>query len=335
MSQRLNFCCRERLSTIVTLVACGIVGLALFGGEQAFGQSDQEKDKAPSAEQTEEDRARKAKQKRLAARQKASERFMRIRKDGRGRQVALETSVTRYQLMNEDGERVTVDLIGAVHIGEQAYFDQLNEQFEKYDALLYELVAPEGTVIPKGGGQRDAIPTNPIAGLQKTMQAGLGLEFQLEHIDYTKDNFVHADMSPEEFAESMKQNDESLSKYALKAIGQGMAMQSVGRGGDTTGMLMALFSNNKEFRMRRMFAKQMQDMDAAMTVFQGKDGSTIIDHRNAKCMRILERELAKGSKKVAIFYGAGHLPDMERRLMSDFKMKRGGQVWLEAWRLRD
>ena len=85
--------------------------------------------------------------------------------------------------------------------------------------------------------------------------------------------------------------------------------------------------------MRRSFAKQIKQMEAGMVVFQGRDGSTIIDHRNAKCMKVLEEEIESGKRNIAIFYGAGHLPDMQRRLMSDFKMKRGGQYWLEAWSL--
>ena len=140
-------------------------------------------------------------------------------------------------------------------------------------------------------------------------------------------------MSPEEFAESMKSNDESVAKYAMRAIGQSMAMQSAGRGGDSVGMVLAMFSGNKELRMRRSFAKQIKDMEAGMIVFQGRDGSTIIEHRNAKCMKILQREIAAGKREIAIFYGAGHLPDMQRRLISDFKMKRAGQQWLEAWSL--
>lgn len=305
----------------------------------SFGQSTKNSE-ANQDSQTQDQKAQEAAD--LAARRaikkerkKASERFMRIRKDRQGKQVALETSIVRYEVTNENGERVTVDLIGAVHIGEKEYFDTLNKRFEQYDSLLYELVAPEGTVIPKGGGRSEGIPTNPIAAMQKGMQSALGLEFQLEHIDYTKDNFRHADMTPEEFAESMTDNEESISKYALKAIGQSMALQSTGRGGDSIGMLMAMFSDNKELRIRKMFAKQIQDMESGMAIFRGKDGSTIIDHRNAKCMKVLRQEMAKGTKKIAIFYGAGHLVDMERRLMSDFQMKRGGSKWLEAWRLNE
>jgi len=36
---------------------------------------------------------------------------------------------------------VTVDLIGAIHIGDKAYFQKLDNSFKKYDALLYEMVA--------------------------------------------------------------------------------------------------------------------------------------------------------------------------------------------------
>lgn len=299
-------------------VLCGSLFVGHSMGQTATAEPDQEA-------QQNDDQA--------DSKQDAADRFMRVRRDYRDRQVALETSITRYELTREDGERVYVDLIGAVHIGEQDYYEKLNERFKQYDSVLYELVAPEGTVIPKGGGRDQGGVPNPIAAMQMGMQSVLGLEFQLEHIDYTKDNFRHADMSPEEFAESMKNNDESISKYALKAIGQSMAMQSAGRGGDSIGMMMAMFSSNKELKMRRLFAKQMQDMEAGMVIFQGKEGSTIIDHRNAKCMEVLEREIAAGKQKLAIFYGAGHLPDMERRLMSDFKMKRGGQTWLEAWEL--
>lgn len=263
------------------------------------------------------------------------DRFMRIRRDAKGRAVALETSVVRYELKNDDGEVITVDLIGAVHIGEKEYYEALNKQFEKYDGLLYELVAPEGTVIPKGGGETDNLESllNPVSGLQKGMKSMLELEFQLEHIDYTKKNFVHADMTPEEFGESMKNNEESVSGYALRAMGQSMAMQAAGKGDNSMGMVLAMFSKNKTLRIRRQFAEQMKDMESGLIMFEGKDGSTIINHRNKKCMDILQREIDAGKKNIGIFYGAGHLADMERRLESDFKMTRGGQSWLPAWKL--
>jgi len=41
----------------------------------------------------------------------------------------------------------------------------------------------------------------------------------------------------------------------------------------------------------------------------------------------------EGKKSVAVFYGAGHLPDMEKRLAADFGLKREGEKWLTAWSL--
>lgn len=263
------------------------------------------------------------------------EHFMRIRKDRKGRPVSLDTSITRYELTNDDGKTVHVDLIGAVHIGEKEYYEKLNKEFEKYDAMLFELVAPEGTVIPKGGRAKDDAQgiTNPVAAIQKGMQSLTELEFQLNHIDYTKDNFVHADMSPEEFAESMEANGESISGYVFKAIGQAMAMQTRGGKDPSLSIAMAMFSKNKVLRIRRSLAEQIHNMESGMIIFEGDNGSTIIDHRNAKCMDVLRREIAAGETKIGIFYGAGHLMDMERRLISDFQATRGGQHWLPAWKL--
>lgn len=260
--------------------------------------------------------------------------FMRIREDRKGRPVSLDTSITRYEIQNAKGDKVKVDLIGAVHIGEKEYYEELNARFETYDALLYELVAPEGTVIPKGGRDSgDGGIVNPIAAMQKGMQVATELQFQLDLIDYTKKNFVHADMSPEEFAESMANNEESVGGYALKAIGQSMAMQAAGKGDQSLSMMLAMFSSNKTMRIRRAMAQQIHNMESGMIIFEGKNGSTIIDHRNVKCLEVLKREIEAGKSEIGIFYGAGHLADMEERLLRDFGAKRGGQYWLTAWKL--
>ena len=258
---------------------------------------------------------------------------MRIQRDHRGRAWSMDTAITRFELTNENGKTVFVDLIGAVHVGEKEYYDALNERFEMYDSMLYELIAPEGTVIPKGGGERDI--TNPIAALQVGMMSGLDLSFQLEQIDYTPKNFVHADMTPEEFAESWTENNESVSRILLKSMGHGIAMQSKGKGPSNFSFLAAGLSKNPTLKFRRVAAEQMMSMDAGMSIFDGDEGSTIIENRNAKAMKILKREIDGGKTKLGIFYGAGHLNDMQERLENEFQMKRSGKTWLLAWKLRE
>ena len=60
------------------------------------------------------------------------------------------------------GKAVVVDLVGAVHLGDKAYYERLNELFENYDAVLYEFVAPEGYEVP---AQAFAMATALPAGL--------------------------------------------------------------------------------------------------------------------------------------------------------------------------
>ena len=80
-------------------------------------------------------------------------------------------------------------------------------------------------------------------------------------------------------------------------------------------------------------AKQFANMEGEISVFDGPEGSTIITERNKKALEVLSREIAKGRKKLAVFYGAGHLPDMQRRLEQDFSMQRTGTEWISAWSL--
>ena len=47
----------------------------------------------------------------------------------------------------------------------------------------------------------------------------------------------------------------------------------------------------------------------------------------------MAEEIAAGKKKIAIFYGAGHLNDMEQRLTGEMHLKRTGEQWLTAWNL--
>jgi hypothetical protein len=255
--------------------------------------------------------------------------FVRLRKDDSGEPLALETSITRYEGKQEDGTPIIVDLIGAVHVGEQEYYEALNKSFDQYDAVLYELVAPEGTRVEKG--ERDS-GFNPISGLQKAMKNTLKLEFQLDHIDYSKKNFVHADMSPEEFLASMKENEESMMRIFFKMMGHSMGAQKNGGLGDPK-LFSSMFSKDGKYVLRSMMADQLQDVDGFNSVWEGKNGSTIITHRNGKCFEVLKRELKDGKKTIGVFYGAGHLADMEQRLIKDFKLKKTDEKWLSAWML--
>ncbi len=265
-------------------------------------------------------------QERPATQEKASDEplFLRLATDD-GKPTALETAVASY--LGPNGVRV--DLIGAVHIGEGSYYKALNELFATYEVVLYELVAPEGTRVPKGGTPN----TSAIGGLQRGMKSMLGLEFQLDKVDYTKKNLVHADMSPEEFSESMANRGESFMQMFFRMMGQSAALQGQGDAQVNNMSLWTALLRQDKTQLKLAMAKQFQDMDGIMNALNGEEGSTIITERNRKAFEVLEREIAAGKKKIAVFYGAGHLPDMDKRLREGFQMRRTTTRWLPAWKL--
>ena len=273
---------------------------------------------------------------------------------------SLDTSIIRFVPTDEKLAKagVTVDLIGAIHIGDQAYFQKLDKSFKQYDALLYEMVAEKDETggAPQRWEDRDQPGTGTAQAPRKTsvseeksfeagmtviggMQLGakdmLGLAFQLDGINYNAPNMVHADMSPEEFAQKMKDRGESFFTMFMQLFMQGLAQQRANKqgGASDVALLFAFFSSDRELALKRVLAKQFAETDI-LDMLGGEKGSTIITERNLIALDVLSKQLAKGKKRIGIFYGAGHLGDMSRRLVSDFGMKFTGEKWVEAWNLR-
>ena len=282
-----------------------------------------------AAEDRQQDDQRKGEQGEDAKEVKETVQFLRIRRDKDEQPTAMETSITRFVGKNQQGADVAVDLVGAVHVGERDYYDQLNQLFQSYDAVLYELVAPEGTrVVP---GQKRA-SSNPVSMLQNVMKNVLKLEFQLDRIDYTKPNMVHADMSPQEFSQSMKDRGESFLKMFFQMMGQAMAMQSNQKNTPSDlELLVALVAKDRAYRLKRIMAEQFENMEGQLSAIGGPDGSTIITQRNKRALAVLRGRLGQGKRRLAIFYGAGHLSDMAERLESEFGLRQESQRWLVAW----
>jgi hypothetical protein len=258
-------------------------------------------------------------------------RFLRLTRDEKKTPQALQTAIVTYVPVDPAKEGISVELVGAVHIGDKDYYEALNKEFEQYDALLYELVAPENTKVPK---ERKGVPGSAVGGLQVGMKEMLGLDFQLDRVDYSKANFVHADMSPDEFAKSMTQKGESFAKMFFQMMGYGFSQQGKGGTGEME-LLLALFAKNRAHKMKVAMAEQFDNMEGQMEVLEGPNGSTILTERNRKAFEVLDRELKAGKKKLGVFYGAAHLPDMEKRLLNDFGMKRSSERWVTAWSLTE
>jgi hypothetical protein len=264
----------------------------------------------------------------------SSTEFLRIRLDENGDPAALQTAIVRYR---NKKRTLLVDLIGAVHIGEGSYYKQLNNQFDQYESLLYELVAPQGTRVPKG--ERKA-SSNPISFLQNSAQSMLGLESQLELIDYQKDNFVHADLSPAEMQEKMAERGDTALTLGLSAVADMLRQQNLAQkqssesnsltSGLTEESLFEVMGN--PVKMKRMMANQFASSGALEMGLGAKLNELVVTDRNIAAMKVLKREIVDGKTKLALFYGAAHMPDFEERL-AELGLEPTEHVWVDAWDL--
>lgn len=267
--------------------------------------------------------------------------FVRMNHAEDGEPVAMETAIARYVPAIGGGDLI-VDLIGVVHFGDQMYYQTLNNRFSQYDALLYELVGPEGA-IPGGGGPD---PLNKI--MRKMAVLFCDLESQLALIDYKRDNFVHADLSPQGIAEAMAERGENkwtmllgvtadlIRSYNLRKRemltynGTAPAQESINWKEDWKKYFLA---PDGFCRVRRLLAGQLADA-TSMSGLGRTIEQILIDDRNKAVMDVFRRELVNGKRHIGIFYGAGHMQDLEKRLMSEYGLKRESVEWLPAWDLR-
>ncbi len=243
----------------------------------------------------------------------------------------LETVVVK--MMGPSG--VQVDLVGAVHVADAAYFEGLNERFKGYDAVLYELVgSPEkGKPLGNRAVANDA-RLGWIGTLQQKMKEALKLEGQLEKIDYTATNFVHADMGMEEFQKTQETKQETFLGLWLKAMA---AQQSVGSseaaGNDLASVMVLmqiLMKKDGADDLKRLIGREFDQVESIMSGLEAGGGTVIIGERNRVALEVMAAQIAVGKKRLAIFYGAGHFPDMQKRLEA-MGFKKSGEEWLAAW----
>ncbi len=255
--------------------------------------------------------------------------FARVDDGDDGGPRALQVAVAHYA--PEDPTRsVSVDLVSAIHIGDASYYAELNERFAAYDVLLYELVAPQGVVVEK-----DSEKTGFVSNAQQLLTRALALSFQLDEIDYTQPNLVHADLSGAELRQSMAERDESLYTYLWRVFYA--AIREYAK--DPLGMrdmqmVASSVSVDGTPSFKAMLAFEIARNQSLEEVFGEDADSAIIGARNERAIEVMRAELDDGARHVGIFYGVGHMPDFEDKLIA-MGYTRTGTTWIDAWQLAE
>ena len=259
---------------------------------------------------------------------KAGSDYLRFHEKAKG--AALQVGIISLQHKTTGAK---VDLVGAVHIGDADYYRTLNKGFKKYDAVLYEMVKPKDLDPSKLNQGRKQ---SSVSFLQRFMKTQLDLAYQLDEVDYGPKNFVHADMTDKQFAKRQNARGEGMFQLMMRMMKEDMARQKGDNGAADISMgelMRALFSPTRAVDLKYLLARQFNELERLTAGLDGKEGSVILTERNTVALKVLEKEIKAGRKNLAIFYGAAHMPDIEKRMIKNMGFERKATRWLTAWDL--
>jgi hypothetical protein len=250
-----------------------------------------------------------------------------IRYDGKAGQ--LDTSIVTMR--NARGQEI--DLISAVHVGSPEYYGTLNKKFKTYDVVLYELILPD-----EMAGQRlpEQMETGSgVSGMQGMIAQAMGLTTQMAKINYSPANFVHADLTRNGLAQKMAERQENLMSYMMKVLAASDSSTSASLGVTDQELaqldLMAIMSGRTSAKDRKILKKLLgTTLASSGGLLSALGDSALIAERNKAALKVAAKEAQAGKRKMAIFYGAAHMPDLKKRL-ADTGWKATGTDWVKAW----
>ena len=194
---------------------------------------------------------------------------------------------------------------------------------------------------------RPDLPRHP--GLQQQLADALGLEFQLRGVNYDRRHWRNSDMSIEDLqgvllggGEEPAEGDASPADRRTAAASQLFrALSGESMMARMAGVLLRFVGMNEAMRttaklaMLEMVARADEILEAQLGE-AGRLLEVLIVDRNTVVLDDLHRAMEEqpGIESVAIFYGAGHFPDLERRLVEDMGFEFAGELWLPAITVR-
>ncbi len=247
---------------------------------------------------------------------------------------------------------------------EKAVKDQWGNEIKiKLDGDKFEIISL-GADNKEGGkglntdlsdtGEIGLTPEAPGYSLQSEMATSLGLEFQLHAINYNNQKFVNSDLSSEEMrkvlkGESLNGMKNTMDKVTREKLAEDMDnLISLMKTDSMSGMIAKLVINfmgysSKARAMIKLVLIEMMDKtkgDAGLMAGKNKRIKNmfklLIHYRNAVVMKDLKKNLEKENppSSISIFYGAGHMAEIEKDLVNNFNYKAVNTEWLRVFSVK-
>ena len=263
--------------------------------------------------------------------------WLKLDRNESGVPLRLATSIVRFEgeFCADDGKTrtVSIDLIGAIHLGEAAYYERLNAEFKEYETVVFELVANEGfdakdlAVAKEAKNEAPPSPLDAIPFLQHLFADALGFVNQIDGIDYSAPNLKRGDANADDFLVRLTTGGDIPNFFADSAFDSLLSSNS----GRVEGWALAyLLAKDKRLTLRRLFADELAQSEISSEPNERE--TALIHFRNKIAINVALQELEAGKTKIAVFYGAAHLDDLARRVEKALeKPRRLEPRWITAW----
>jgi hypothetical protein len=225
-----------------------------------------------------------------------------------------------------------VDLVGAMHAAEAGYYRQIQAMLAKSDLVLYEGVTD--------GTRKDPFELPTDEDQKKSgygrLASALGLIPQHEGIDYRPKSFRNCDLTIQQMQSMLQEEIKRGDQASAGAKSADKELRQVGRmiGGKSwlINGVIGLVGSNTMLRERVRFMLVASGTDAdSENMLDARLQRLILEDRNAHVIKELRRIMRRESHhRIAIFYGAGHFPDMQKRLIAMGYQPAGPIRWNTA-----
>jgi hypothetical protein len=98
-------------------------------------------------------------------------------------------------------------------------------------------------------------------------------------------------------------------------------------------MVSAMLSSGQDDTLKTLIAYEMTNLEQIQDILGEDSGSAVIGARNQRAVDVLQNEIDAGARRIGIFYGVAHMPDLEERLLDQLGLRYDKTTWVDAWRL--
>jgi len=252
---------------------------------------------------------------------------------------ALRIAVRDYVPLDGAGPRVR--LVGAVHIGSRTFYSDIQAVLDQADCVLFEGVSesPDDFKRDPASRKKDHLYTK--------VADALGLITQFEGIDYRRQHFANADLSPRQMldlleADIARGGEAAVAAKAAKEQFGAMTKMMKGGGSGMSGMMINLMLGviERSPKMRATLLLSLASVDPESEPGMGLGGKggarlgrLILDDRNVAAIEAIRGQVSDlgPGRTVAVFYGAAHLRGLEDALIRQLGYVPAETRWLTAF----